>query len=138
MYQNLLVAVDLNQDTRLLLKKTGQLARKLNANIHVIYVEPGVSVYSLEDIEMGLTEVHQQTLKMRQEQLEQLCVQLMPQPVSIVVAHGDVAGQLVEFKEVVHADLVIMGEHHSFWHLQHTDRQVRKELIGDLLTVSLE
>lgn len=138
MYQNLLIAVDLTPQSEALLQRACKLARHLGASVHVIYVEPGVGAHSLEEIEIGLEGLHEHTLDVRRAQLEKLCQGLSPSPQNIILSQGDIATRIIEYKEASQADLVIMGEHHSFWHLQHTNRQVLKHLNGDLLTLSLD
>lgn len=138
MYQNLLIAIDLTEQSKFVLKRACQLARKLSANIHVIYVEPGVAGHSLEEIELGLEEVHEHTRQVRKQQLAKLCKGLSPAPLNLILSQGDISSRIVQYQQAIDADLVIMGEHHSFWHLQHTDRQVLKRLQCDLLTMPLD
>lgn len=138
MYRNLLVAVDLSPDSRKLLQRACKFARQLGANLQVLYVEPGLGDHSLEEIEIGVELVHEETLAIRRQQLNDLCKGLSPHPKKIILSQGDAASRIIEYKEESKADLVIMGEHHSFWRLQHTNRQVLKSLNGDLLTLSLD
>ncbi|MCM2680242.1 universal stress protein [Echinimonas agarilytica] len=137
MYKMILVPVDLTAPSRALLQRAVDFANTCNASIHVTYVEPGVSNYSLEDIEIELESVHEANQQKRLQQLRDLCADLPIPPEHIYMTQGNVAGHLIQLASAIHADLVIMGEHHSFWHMQHINRQVEKKLNCDLLTMVL-
>ena len=137
MYNTILVAVDLSDESKLLLKKAAELSHKFDAQCHTIYVEPGVGQIALMDIDLGLEELHQKTMETHQKQMGELCKAAELEPASSKTTEGDIAGHIVDAAENISADLLIMGEHHSFWRMQHTNRKVQKELNCDILTVPL-
>ena len=134
MYQTLLLAVDLMPQSHSLLTQAHQLASRLGAKLHVIYIEPGVGEHSIEEIEIGLDAVHHHTMQVKAQQLQTLC-QAFHIPLSQQkISKGDVVSHVIQHANAIHADLIITGEHSGFWHLQHTNEAICKQSKIDVLT----
>jgi universal stress protein A len=137
MYSHLLVAVDLGDDSYSVAEAAARLALALDAKFSLVFVEPGVGNLSLMDIEVQLETSHDSMQQQHQKRLDELADRLPAPAENRVVACGDVVKQIEATRKALGADLIIAGEHHSFWHITHTDRSLVKTADCDVLTVKL-
>lgn len=117
LYQTILLSVNPDDiDAHKLMIKAGVVAEQNNAELHIVYVEPGVGNVSYMDVELELEESHNDLELKRISQLSALSKQ-SPYPVRAVhIADGGVANHVIELAEKIRANLVMTGYHKNRFH----------------------
>ena len=138
MYKHILVAVDLSEESLILLRKGATLATQNNAKLSVIHVDVNFSdLYTgLIDINMSSIQdsVSDETLKA----LEDLAAKV-DYPVSERLnGSGDFSQVLEDAVEKYQIDLLVTGHHQDFWSkFMSSTRQVMNNVSVDMLVVPL-
>ncbi|MFD2179767.1 universal stress protein [Veronia pacifica] len=114
-YSHILVAVDLSEDSALLLSKGAALAHALNAKISLIHIDASyVGLYSgLSDI--SVAEAHHRIMEEARHQLVQLAQREGVTITHSLVGGGDMAKEIIDTITDCEIDLVIFGHHQDFW-----------------------
>lgn len=146
-YKHILVAIDLNEASDLIIDKAVSLAKNLDAKLSVIYVNVGnvdvadnVSAYNdvltvdKEDEDKVIDEKYQELLG----ELKALC-EPIDYPVSDTLVFGDnVESELIEAVKKMNIDLLIAGHHHGFWNRWWSSAHKLLDLtVVDLLLIRL-
>ena len=138
MYKHILVAVDLSEESLILLRKGAKLAAQNNSKLSVIHVDVNFSdLYTgLIDINMSSIQdsVSDETLKA----LEDLAAKV-DYPVSERLnGSGDFSQVLEDAVEKYQIDLLVTGHHQDFWSkFMSSTRQVMNNVSVDMLVVPL-
>ena len=138
MYKHVLVAVDLSDESIVLLEKAAKIAQRNEAKLSIIHVDVNFS-----DLYTGLIDVNMSSMQDRiSTETHQALVQLSEQagyPVSEKLSgSGDLGQVLADAIEQYDVDLLVTGHHQDFWSkLMSSTRQVMNMITIDMLVVPL-
>ncbi len=139
MYQHILVAVDLSEDSEVLVKKAASIAKLHGAKLSIIHVDVNFS-----DLYTGLIDVNMASMQERiTDESHQALLQLsktIDYPVAEELSgNGDLVQALEDAVEKYHIDLLVTGHHQDFWSkLMSSTRQVMNSVKVDMLVVPLD
>ncbi|MBE2896966.1 universal stress protein UspA [Pasteurellaceae bacterium HPA106] len=139
MYKHILVAVDLSEDSAVLLNKAADIAQRHQAKLSLVHVDVNFS-----DLYTGLIDVNMSSMQDRISQethdaLNQLASS-SPYPITEKLSGtGDLEQVLKEAIKRYDADLLVTGHHQDFWSkLISSTRQVMNNITIDMLVVPLK
>ncbi|WCE30314.1 universal stress protein [Vibrio sp. SCSIO 43137] len=139
-YQHILVAVDLTEESRILVEKATALAKALNSELSLIHVEqrfgeiyPG-QVTNAEIISHASEKAIKQS-----HQVLQVFIDNSDYPIKMsLVGAGDIVDELEDAVRLHHVDLIVCGHHQDFWHsILSSAKQILKSSPIDILIVPL-
>ena len=107
MYRRILVAVENSPADRTILEHAGALARLTGAELHLVHVADGWAARNFEGLQLRESE----EMKADRAYLEEIARGLPGLRVSIELAMGDPATELIRLAEERHADLIAMSTH---------------------------
>ena len=138
MYKHVLVAVDLSDESPILLEKAAKIAQRNEAKLSIIHVDVNFS-----DLYTGLIDVNMSSMQDRiSSETQQALVELAEQagyPVTEKLSgSGDLGQVLSDAIEQYDVDLLVTGHHQDFWSkLISSTRQVMNSITIDMLVVPL-
>ncbi|MBV7388570.1 universal stress protein UspA [Pasteurellaceae bacterium TAE3-ERU1] len=139
MYKHILVAVDLSEDSAVLVNKAADIAQRHQAKLSLVHVDVNFS-----DLYTGLIDVNMSSMQDRISQethdaLNQLA-NSSPYPITEKLSGtGDLEQVLKEAIKRYDADLLVTGHHQDFWSkLISSTRQVMNNITIDMLVVPLK
>ena len=138
MYNHVLVAVDLSDETAFLLEKAAKIAKRNDAKLSIIHVDVNFS-----DLYTGLIDVNMSSMQDRiSTETHQALTQLAEQagyPITEKLSgSGDLGQVLTDAIEQYDVDLLVTGHHQDFWSkLMSSTRQVMNNIAIDMLVVPL-
>ncbi|MDA0107123.1 universal stress protein [Vibrio sp. La 4.2.2] len=139
-YRNILLAIDFEHSDAELIKNATDLAFSLGATISLVYVHPNVEYnpYSLAywgDIYREFVVELEQ--KHDTKELEFIVSAYPISKENIYIKNGDVSREMHAVIEIVDADLIILGKHHSVVNMEGTLERSMRSVAGlDVLLVS--
>ena len=138
MYNHVLVAVDLSDESAFLLEKAAKIAKRNDAKLSIIHVDVNFS-----DLYTGLIDVNMSSMQDRiSTETHQALTQLAEQagyPITEKLSgSGDLGQVLTDAIEQYDVDLLVNGHHQDFWSkLMSSTRQVMNNIAIDMLVVPL-
>ena len=138
MYKHVLVAVDLSEESPVLLKKAVGIAKRHDAKLSIIHVDVNFS-----DLYTGLIDVNMSSMQDRISTETQKALLYLAEsedyPISEKLSgSGDLGQVLSDAIEQYDVDLLVTGHHQDFWSkLMSSTRQVMNTIKIDLLVVPL-
>lgn len=138
MYRHVLVAVDLSDESSVLLDKAVRIAKRNDAKLSIIHVDVNFS-----DLYTGLIDVNMASMQDRiSTETQQALIQLAETagyPVTEKLSgSGDLGQVLSDAIEQYDVDLLVTGHHQDFWSkLMSSTRQVMNTITIDMLVVPL-
>ena len=138
MYNHVLVAVDLSDESAFLLEKAAKIAKRNDAKLSIIHVDVNFS-----DLYTGLIDVNMSSMQDRiSTETHQALTQLAEQagyPITEKLSgSGDLGQVLTDANEQYDVDLLVTGHHQDFWSkLMSSTRQVMNNIAIDMLVVPL-
>lgn len=138
MYNHVLVAVDLSDESTFLLEKAAKIAKRNDAKLSIIHVDVNFS-----DLYTGLIDVNMSSMQDRiSTETHQALTQLAEQagyPITEKLSgSGDLGQVLTDAIEQYDVDLLVTGHHQDFWSkLMSSTRQVMNNIAIDMLVVPL-
>ena len=138
MYKHVLVAVDLSDESPILLEKAAKIAQRNEAKLSIIHVDVNFS-----DLYTGLIDVNMSSMQDRiSSETQQALVELAEQagyPVTEKLSGSGELGQVLsDAIEQYDVDLLVTGHHQDFWSkLMSSTRQVMNSITIDMLVVPL-
>ena len=138
MYNHVLVAVDLSDESTFLLEKAAKIAKRNDAKLSIIHVDVNFS-----DLYTGLIDVNMSSMQDRiSTETHQALTQLAEQagyPITEKLSgSGDLGQVLTDAIEQYNVDLLVTGHHQDFWSkLMSSTRQVMNNIAIDMLVVPL-
>ena len=138
MYNHVLVAVDLSDESAFLLEKAAKIAKRNDAKLSIIHVDVNFS-----DLYTGLIDVNMSSMQDRiSTETHQALTQLAEQagyPITEKLSgSGDLGQVLTDAIEQYEVDLLVTGHHQDFWSkLMSSTRQVMNNIAIDMLVVPL-
>lgn len=139
MYKHILVAVDLSEESILLLNKGAALAKLNGAKLSLIHVDVNFADLYTGLIDINLSSVQNSVSDETLKALEDLSARV-DYPVSEKLnGSGDFSQVLEGAIEQYEVDLLITGHHQDFWSkFMSSTRQVMNNVSVDMLVVPLE
>ena len=115
MYNHVLVAVDLSDESTFLLEKAAKIAKRNDAKLSIIHVDVNFS-----DLYTGLIDVNMSSMQDRiSTETHQALTQLAEQagyPITEKLSgSGDLGQVLTDAIEQYDVDLLVTGHHQDFW-----------------------
>ncbi|EKO3395027.1 universal stress protein UspA [Vibrio fluvialis] len=137
-YQHILVAVDLSEDSKLLIDKAVALAKPLNAEISFIHIDVNYAELYTGLIDINLAETQHHAMEASQKQLQDLANYANHPIKHTLVGSGDLSNELCDTINEFNIDLVVCGHHQDFWSkLLSSTRQLINCSPVDMLVVPL-
>ena len=123
MYKHVLVAVDLSEESPILLKKAVGVAKRHDAKLSIIHVDVNFSDRISSETQQALLQLAEQAGYPINEKLS---------------GSGDLGQVLTDAIEQYDVDLLVTGHHQDFWSkLMSSTRQVMNSITIDMLVVPL-
>ncbi|MCB1684603.1 MAG: universal stress protein [Pseudomonadales bacterium] len=114
-YSNILVAVDLSEESVQVLKRAQQIADNNNASLHLLTViKPLTQVYGgldMAPIASGAVSFEEEAMKQAQDQLGDLATRFQIKPDHVHVVLGSPTHEIREMATGLRTDLIIVGSH---------------------------
>ena len=138
MYKHVLVAVDLSEESPVLLRKAVGVAKRHEAKLSIIHVDVNFS-----DLYTGLIDVNMSSMQDRiSTETKKALLDLAESadyPISEKLSgSGDLGQVLSDAIEQYDVDLLVTGHHQDFWSkLMSSTRQVMNTIKIDMLVVPL-
>ncbi|WP_100754104.1 universal stress protein UspA [Vibrio salilacus] len=138
-YQHILVAIDLSEDSKLLVEKAVALAKPLNAEVSFVHIDVNYAELYTGLIDINLAETQHQAIEASQKQLQVLAEHADFPIKHTLVGSGDLSNELCDTISEFNIDLVICGHHQDFWSkLLSSTRQLINCSPVDMLVVPLK
>ena len=141
LYKNILVAVDLSQDSAVILDKARGIAKSYEAQLDLIHViEPIAVGYAIEISSIDVEGLHQEATEQAKQSLMEMGRHIDIPAERMHTLLGQPAREIKELANEIEADLIIMGNHGRHgWELLFgsTSTGVAHGINCDLLTVHI-
>ena len=138
MYKHILVAVDLSEESLVLLRKGASLAEKCNAKLSVIHVDVNFSDLYTGLIDINMSSVQDSVSEETVKALEELSSKVNYPVTERLNGSGDFSQVLEDAVEKYQVDLLVTGHHQDFWSkFMSSTRQVMNHVTVDMLVVPL-
>tara|TARA_R100001163_G_C5059836_1_gene196563 strand:- start:1646 stop:2077 length:432 start_codon:yes stop_codon:yes gene_type:complete len=112
LYKNILVAVDLSQDSALILDKARQIAKAGDAQLSMVHViEPIAVGYAIEISSIDVDGLHQEAAEQARQSLLEMGGNIGIPESRLHTLLGQPAREIKELASEIGADLIIMGNH---------------------------
>ncbi|MDB1124938.1 universal stress protein [Vibrio algarum] len=139
-YQHILVAVDLSDDSQLLLDKAADLAKATHAKLSLIYIDVMKDDEFTQQIVNSFVRASENNnvLQNSKDQLNRL-VENTSYPVEqTLVGFGGLSQELEDAVKEYEIDLIVCGHHQGFWHnIKSSAKKVLKSIPIEVLVVQL-
>ena len=142
MYKHILLAVDLSDESEVLLKKAVGVARRNEAELSIIHVDVNFS-----DLYTGLIDVNMSSMQDRISSETQKALLDLAEHAGYPIGYpikeklsgsGDLGQVLTDAIDKYDVDLLVTGHHQDFWSkLMSSTRQVMNTIKIDMLVVPL-
>lgn len=138
MYKHILVAVDLSEESLILLRKGAKLAAQNEAKLSVIHVDVNFSDLYTGLIDINMSSIQDSVSDETLTALEELASKV-DYPVSERLnGSGDFSQVLEDAVDKYQIDLLVTGHHQDFWSkFMSSTRQVMNNVSVDMLVVPL-
>lgn len=138
MYKHILVAVDLSEESLILVRKGADIAKRHGAKLSIIHVDVNFS-----DLYTGLIDINMQSVQNSVSEdtvkaLDELASKSDYPVTERLNGSGDFSQVLEEAVDKYQVDLLVTGHHQDFWSkLMSSTRQVMNSISIDMLVVPL-
>tara|TARA_B110000037_G_C16895441_1_gene413985 strand:- start:285 stop:716 length:432 start_codon:yes stop_codon:yes gene_type:complete len=141
LYKNILVAVDLSQDSAAILDKARGISKAYGAQLNLVHViEPIAIGYAIEVSSIDVEGLHQEATEQAKQSLIEMGNNIHIPEARMHILLGQPAREIKELANEIMADLIIMGNHSRHgWELlfSSTSTGVAHGVNCDLLTVHI-
>lgn len=139
MYKHILVAVDLSEESLVLLRKGAGIAEKYGAKLSIIHVDVNFSDLYTGLIDINMSAVQDSVSVETNKALDELASKIDYPVAERLNGTGDFSQVLEEAVEKHNVDLLVTGHHQDFWSkFMSSTRQVMNSVAVDMLVVPLE
>ncbi|EER46529.1 universal stress protein [Actinobacillus minor] len=139
MYKHILVAVDLSEESLVLLRKGAGIAEKCGAKLSIIHVDVNFSDLYTGLIDINMSAVQDSVSVETNKALDELASKIDYPVAERLNGTGDFSQVLEEAVEKHNVDLLVTGHHQDFWSkFMSSTRQVMNSVAVDMLVVPLE
>lgn len=112
LYQNILVAVDLTDESPMVLNKALDLAKQYDAKISMVHViEPIAIGYAVEVSSIDIEGLHEEASRQAKQSLEELGEDVGIPSERLYNLLGNPGREIRELAKKIEADLVVLGGH---------------------------
>ncbi|MFT4861158.1 MAG: universal stress protein A [Pseudohongiellaceae bacterium] len=139
MYENILVAIDLSNDTQAIVNQAIRMAANDKSKLSLVHVvEPVAAAYSMDIYAFNVNELQQEAIKFAEQRVAELSEKL---GISSDKAHtilGSPGAEIRNLAKEINADAIVIGSHgHRGWKilLGSTAIKVLHGATCDVLTV---
>src|SRR5712675_1249812 len=108
-YRQLLVAIDLSDQSRAIAAKSVELARQWQAQLRLLHVIEFVPVEPMSDALVPVVQIDDKVVARAREQLQTLAAAVGLEPSCCRVATGSVKSELLRNARECGADLIVLG-----------------------------
>lgn len=138
MYKHILVAVDLSEESLLLVRKGAEIAKRCGAKLSLIHVDVNFSDLYTGLIDINMNSVQDSVAEDTVKALDDLAKQVEYPVTERLNGSGDFSQVLEEAIEKYQADLLVTGHHQDFWSkFVSSTRQVMNTVSIDMLVVPI-
>ena len=138
MYKHILVAVDLSEESLVLLRKGANIAEKFGAKLSLIHVDVNFSDLYTGLIDINMSSVQDSVIAETSKALNELAGQITYPVTEKLNGTGDFSQVLEEAVDKHDVDLLITGHHQDFWSkFMSSTRQLMNSVKVDMLVVPL-
>lgn len=138
MYKHILVAVDLSEESLILLRKGAELAKKCEAKLSLIHVDVNFSDLYTGLIDINMSSVQDNVVQETTKALKALAEKANYPITECLNGTGDFSQVLDEAINKHRVDLLVTGHHQDFWSkFMSSTRQVMNNVSVDMLVVPL-
>jgi universal stress protein A len=138
-YKHILVALDLSDESKLLIDKAVSLAKPLDAELSFIHIDVNYTELYTGLIDVNLAENQNKTMEASLAQLQAFADYASYPVKHSLVGSGDLSNELTDTIEEFNIDLVVCGHHQDFWSkLLSSTRQLINTSPVDLLVVPIK
>ncbi|MGR5235904.1 universal stress protein UspA [Vibrio alfacsensis] len=114
-YKHILVAVDLSNDSKVLINKAVSLAKPLDAKVSFIHIDVNYAELYTGLIDINMAEAQHQAMEASRTQLANF-EEYAEYPIThTLVGSGDLNNELCDTINDYNIDLVVCGHHQDFW-----------------------
>ena len=139
MYKHILVAVDLSEESLVLLRKGANIAEKFGAKLSLIHVDVNFSDLYTGLIDINMSSVQDRVIAETSKALNELAGQITYPVTEKLNGTGDFSQVLEEAVDKHDVDLLITGHHQDFWSkFMSSTRQLMNSVKVDMLVVPLD
>ncbi|MEZ7749841.1 universal stress protein [Haemophilus sputorum] len=139
MYKHILVAVDLSEESLVLLRKGANIAEKFSAKLSLIHVDVNFSDLYTGLIDINMSSVQDSVIAETSKALNDLAGQITYPVTEKLNGTGDFSQVLEEAVDKHDVDLLITGHHQDFWSkFMSSTRQLMNSVKVDMLVVPLD
>ena len=111
-YKNILVAVDLSDDSPLILDKARHMAKMYDAELSLVHVMEPIAVgYAVEVTSVDIESLHSQAAKFARDSLLEMGDNIGIPAHRLHNLLGQPAREIRELAKTIEADLIVMGGH---------------------------
>jgi universal stress protein A len=139
MYNKILVAVDLSNDSKKVIDTAVRMAGKDSGKLHLVHVvEPVAAAYSMDIYAVNINELQQEAINLAEKKLEKIGSDLGIAKERVHSLLGAPAPEIRSLANEIGADAIVIGSHgHSGWKilLGSTATKVLHGATCDVLTV---
>ncbi|PMH46070.1 universal stress global response regulator UspA [Vibrio sp. 10N.286.49.B3] len=114
-YQHILVAIDLSEESKILVDKATSLAKALDAKVSFVHIDVSYAELYTGLIEINLAETQNITMQNSNEQLKELADYASYPIHHTLVGSGDLSTEMCDTIKEFNVDLVVCGHHQDFW-----------------------
>ncbi|ERM59079.1 MULTISPECIES: universal stress protein UspA [Vibrio] len=137
-YKHILVAVDLSDDSKLLVDKAVALAKPLEAKVSFIHIDVNYAELYTGLIDINMAETQHNAMEASRIQLQSFADYAQYPITHTLVGSGDLSHELCDTINEFSVDLVVCGHHQDFWSkLLSSTRQLINASPVDMLVVPL-
>ncbi|MBT5483980.1 MAG: universal stress protein [Gammaproteobacteria bacterium] len=112
LFKNILVAVDLSQDSAIVLDKARSMAKQNEAELSIVHViEPIAVGYAVEVTSVDIEGLHEEVTKQAKISLNEMGDLIGVPPGRLHTVLGQPAREIRELAKKIESDLIIMGGH---------------------------
>ncbi|ARR50623.1 TPA: universal stress protein [Photobacterium damselae] len=138
-YKHILVAVDLSEESFVLLKKAADLAKALDAQLSLIHIDVNYAELYTGLIDINLSDTQDRAANDAQQQLQVLAEKAGYPVAHTLVGSGDLSDEICNAIKDLHVELVVCGHHQDFWSkILSSTKQLLNRTPVDLLMVPLK
>ncbi|MFV0574604.1 MAG: universal stress protein [Vibrio sp.] len=138
-YKHILVAVDLSDDSEILVNKAACLAKACDAKLSLIHIDVNFTDMYTGFMEINFAETQNAMMESAQKKILNLVKGIEYPITETIVSSGDLCNEITNAIENLNVDLVLCGHHKDFWSkLLSTSRQLINDSSVDMLIVPLE
>ncbi|MCQ1056660.1 universal stress protein [Photobacterium sp. DNB23_23_1] len=114
-YKHILVAIDLSDDSHVIVSKAAELAKALDAKLSLIHIDVNYAELYTGLIDINLSDAQHRMADEAQKQLQALADKANYPVSHTLVGSGDLSEEICHAIDDMHIELVVCGHHQDFW-----------------------